>query len=911
MDPALSPECNHSKSGVCSRCILRSTFNLSADEVTRGSQPRLLSLSSLLKLDTPGINYIEEHRPLIVAPDMLKLKEQDVILKSRESVAFIIGEPNFSMKEDCYGYHKQDQQQAVIGNNSCKSVTNGVSFPVTANKNDGEKMGYTSLQSMKLSDGSEIASKNVESGESATNSDCESEPQCSGIDKMYFKGTSQSWLLRLFESKLFNISIAMQYLFKAKEGGVLHYLGNRLFEFPSCSVDFYVPQLVNMYINMREVAEVLHPYMIKRCRESVEFSLECCWLLDAYGVDAMQRQGRKSQGYRLRQMIINEFRFVSDKSERSMSGSLQRTKSLLPPSHQHNSAAVPVTDEHCERISKITNGTDIRRCESALNTRSLSTSGDLTTGRAFDNGCLCFDEAERCMEDANDVMMMECRCGAPRIRPEQEFVKALIDIGDRLKTIPLKEDKSRRLVNELIMINLNLPARVWLPLYADTIKHIILRIPHSAGCVLNSKDKAPYCLYVEVLEVTDVSQTSIPHRISEIEAAEFNRRVRDSSNSSLEMCPASNSGSISPFPPELLLPTDYAGVADISQASEESSQSGETKEKVVKAADIRKRLTNWVRRPRRQLKHTPDDPSASAMSEPWEEKCSRIRESSPYGRNPKWRLLPVIVKTGDDLRQELLAYQLLTTLKNIWNEEKVPLYLRPYKIVVTSQDSGMIEPILNASSLHQIKKNLLLFASENPEEATGKEPTLLTHFLDTFGAPTSESFLIAQQNFVQSCAGYSLASYFLQVKDRHNGNILLDSEGHLIHIDFGFILSISPRNLGFETSPFKLTQELIDIMGGVGSDMFEYYKILLLQGLIAARKHHERIVNIVEIMLQGSQLPCFRGGISTVRSLRDRFHMNCTDEQLQLLVNTMVEESRASLTTRLYDNYQYYSNGIL
>lgn len=40
-------------------------------------------------------------------------------------------------------------------------------------------------------------------------------------------------------------------------------------------------------------------------------------------------------------------------------------------------------------------------------------------------------------------------------------------------------------------------------------------------------------------------------------------------------------------------------------------------------------------------------------------------------------------------------------------------------------------------------------------------------------------------------------------------------------------------------------------MGGIGSDMFEYFKILMLQGLVAARKHMDRIVPLVEIMQTG------------------------------------------------------------
>ena len=44
---------------------------------------------------------------------------------------------------------------------------------------------------------------------------------------------------------------------------------------------------------------------------------------------------------------------------------------------------------------------------------------------------------------------------------------------------------------------------------------------------------------------------------------------------------------------------------------------------------------------------------------------------------------------------------------------------------------------------------------------------------------------------------------------------------------------------------------MFQVMGGQGSDMFEYFKILILQGLIAARKHSERIMALVDIMRAG------------------------------------------------------------
>ena len=49
------------------------------------------------------------------------------------------------------------------------------------------------------------------------------------------------------------------------------------------------------------------------------------------------------------------------------------------------------------------------------------------------------------------------------------------------------------------------------------------------------------------------------------------------------------------------------------------------------------------------------------------------------------------------------------------------------------------------------------------------------------------------------------------MKDRHNGNLLLDEEGHIIHIDFGFMLSNSPGGVNFESAPFKLTREFLEV----------------------------------------------------------------------------------------------------
>ncbi|XP_076162657.1 phosphatidylinositol 4-kinase beta fwd [Ptiloglossa arizonensis] len=746
---------------------------------------------------------------------------------------------------------------------------------------------------------------------------------------------SEGCLLRLFESQIFDMSMAISYLFNSKEPGVQSYLGNKMFSFPDNEVDFYLPQLVVMYIQLHDVTEVLYPYLVHRCRQSADFSLKCAWLLDAYSSDAHLPSKKKSHGTKLKNLILSD-----ELRPKGIENKKQRITGLQIPAPTSLTTVQSVTSPNKKTHQRSQSDATglfqtLRRSHSGtINKVSL---GDLSSGRAFDNGCTCFYSCQGVVNDLRG-QKTDCFCNAPRLAPEHEFIQALISIGKLLGTIPTKESKTVQLIAELNTLNLNLPARVWFPLHSS-VPHHIVRVPPQYAAVLNSKDKAPYIIYVEVLEVEDIYTSPVPTKIvgcslrhtksEENLTGGEQSTVIDSSNISMsetqQNMPPIRQTPVKNISPYSVRSTDVAfNFPDddpndcwsqeddeitqqylqlrkpkdrdtISQLSQESSDS---KEPIFVPGDIKRRLSEMAATPSATFNHDPEDPSAAVLKEPWELKQRRIRASSPYGHLASWRLLAVIVKCGDDLRQELLASQLLSMLQKIWQDEQVPLWVRPYKILCLSNDSGLIEPILNTVSLHQVKKQCQL--------------TLVQYFEREFGPFTSETFSIAQKNFIQSCAAYCLVCYLIQVKDRHNGNILLHSDGHLIHIDFGFILSTSPRNLGFETSPFKLTPEFVEVMGGSQSKQFQEFKTLILQGLIAARKHMEKIVNLVEIMLSGSQLPCFRsGGAATVQGLKNRFHLTLTEDQLRRHVEDLVEASIHSWSTKLYDRYQYFANGTL
>lgn len=66
------------------------------------------------------------------------------------------------------------------------------------------------------------------------------------------------------ESSMFQAPLAISYLFTTKELGVQTYIANKLFTFPEHEVDFYLPQLISMYIHIPELASLIYPYLKHR-----------------------------------------------------------------------------------------------------------------------------------------------------------------------------------------------------------------------------------------------------------------------------------------------------------------------------------------------------------------------------------------------------------------------------------------------------------------------------------------------------------------------------------------------------------------------------------------------------------------------------------------------------------------------
>ncbi|KAL5335246.1 hypothetical protein BJX70DRAFT_329101 [Aspergillus crustosus] len=266
-----------------------------------------------------------------------------------------------------------------------------------------------------------------------------------------------------------------------------------------------------------------------------------------------------------------------------------------------------------------------------------------------------------------------------------------------------------------------------------------------------------------------------------------------------------------------------------------------------------------------------------------------------------------IFKVGDDCRQDMLALQMIAAFRSIFSSIGLDVWVFPYRVTSTAPGCGVIDVLPNSISRDMLGR----------EAVNG----LYDYFVSKYGGEDSIQFQEARTNFVKSMAAYSVISYLMQFKDRHNGNIMLDDDGHIIHIDFGFCFDIAPGGVRFERAPFKLTSEMVAVMSGTPhshtnshgghnptqTQPYRWFESLVVKAFLVSRPYCAKLSHIVALMLD-SGLPCFKP--ETLRHFRDRFVVDKSEREAAEFMRELVRKSYLSMSTKGYDQFQLLTNGI-
>lgn len=464
------------------------------------------------------------------------------------------------------------------------------------------------------------------------------------------------------------------------------------------------------------------------------------------------------------------------------------------------------------------------------------------------------------------------------------FVNDLIYISEILKIV--QSDKRSEVLKSFISyINKNLlPSEVYVPIPfgLGRVNHNsqqVLHIDEEFAFCLSTKDKVPYHILLEIkddVQCLDNNIEVIPHEDKEEENIK---------------------------------------VDNITNASKKDNNSSWW--------NFMKILTNCTRAPQEDEENENDENIPEHIystgffgKKTFEEVSHSIKKKT---KNKNIKIISLIVKGGEDMRQDQFVSQIINLFSTIFVQENLEIVLTPLNII-TNGRGGIIQTLTNTTSLQRIKsiEYSSHYSTNNPNSYTHLKNYYKLKFNKNQKNINNSKYKKAISNFMKSLVGYSLLCYFLEIKDRNNGNILIDDEGHIIHIDFGYLLSSSPGNMNFEKAPFKFTMEYVELLNGLESDTFEEFQQLFYKGFLALRRNYLLIIGFVEIyMLNNSDLNCFSNKGDIINNIKNKFalSLNLTKEQkeedvIKEFTDGLILYALDHWRTKLYDNFQKYCVGI-
>lgn len=491
----------------------------------------------------------------------------------------------------------------------------------------------------------------------------------------------------------------------------------------------------------------------------------------------------------------------------------------------------------------------------------------------------------------------------------KRFLRELSDIGHDLMKAP-EGGRSAALRSRLSLLNEQLrqsalepeSARYSLGLFLplaphDDLHYACVRIPEHEATTLPSRNRVPFSFCFESISQSASSLRLCDENVESL-IDSYVDRVRSLLTTPNGTPRASSSISLSTLSTSSPYPSSPSTPTGIPTSPFSSSEGIAIQQRPRVSTDFSSSTP-----PPPELQHllsVPQNIKAIQTKERWSAKEARIRAHSRFGSEYGWKLRSVIVKYGVDGLQEQLSLQLLRLFSYIFETTNEVALLKPYDCLVIDGDASLIEPLLNAESIHQLKKHNNCIP-------------LNEYFIRKWRGPDSPEFEAAQRTFMRTLIGSSVICYLLQLKDRHNGNIMIDDEGSIVHIDWGFLLWNTPGAIGFETAPFKLTLEMVAVLGGVDSSLFQEFKTGFYNAFISLRRHSQQIIDLIKIMFlcDPVRVPCAQGGQTAVDALVGRFSLQLSEEECRELTDGLITQSYNNWRTTNYDYFQYYSNGIL
>ena len=152
--------------------------------------------------------------------------------------------------------------------------------------------------------------------------------------------------------------------------------------------------------------------------------------------------------------------------------------------------------------------------------------------------------------------------------------------------------------------------------------------------------------------------------------------------------------------------------------------------------------------------------------------------------------------------------QVMRQMDRMWLDAGLECWLRTYSVCATQPDSGWIEVVSDATETAEVQQTYGGGALGGAFQSN-----TLNRFLEDKNRDDPRAFPACVERFAASCAACCVATYALGVADRHNGNIMLSTDGRLFHIDCGHVLGHFKRIRGVgarrERTKLVLTPEMM------------------------------------------------------------------------------------------------------